>query len=188
MNSRDTIFLLIGAAVGAAFTYYYLKRERIQDQDETVNSANGESTADEVNGSPALRERSSIDDYKEVKEKTGTKQYNKIVSMYDPADSEHPTDDEEEDDAEYDKYRSPEVITAEKYGDDRETEDLYYFTEDDVVTDKDQEPLPEGEEKRFLGDTLEDSGFKYNGAPVVWVRNYRLKIDFQVTKVNGSIV
>lgn len=120
----------------------------------------------------------------------------------DPADLEHPMDDDEEiikaeEAYRYDKLASdlaavkpdePYVIAAEQYHEERDyydKETLYYYDEDEVLTDDQEEIITD--EKAIVGeDSLLCFGDRSEDADIVFVRNERLTTDYEVIRLSES--
>ena len=62
-------------------------------------------------------------------------------------------------------------------------EELYYFTEDDIITDEDGNEI---DEKSLIGDKLRRFGWMKNEQEAVWVRNNPRETDYHVNKVKDS--
>ena len=62
-------------------------------------------------------------------------------------------------------------------------EELYYFTEDDIITDEDGNEV---DEKSLIGDKLRRFGWMQNEQEAVWVRNNPRETDYHVNKVKDS--
>ena len=62
-------------------------------------------------------------------------------------------------------------------------EELYYFTEDDIITDEDGNEI---DEKSLIGDKLRRFGWMQNEQEAVWVRNNPRETDYHVNKVKDS--
>jgi hypothetical protein len=58
---------------------------------------------------------------------------------------------------------------------------LYYYQEDDVITDEDENKIEN--ELELVGEALDKFGFRDNDEQVVHVRNYEKKTDYEVIKV-----
>ena len=62
-------------------------------------------------------------------------------------------------------------------------EELYYFTEDDVLTDENGNFV---DEKRLIGDKLRRFGWMFNDQEAVWVRNNPMETDYHVNKIKDT--
>ena len=110
---------------------------------------------------------------------------------------EHPEEPEEETDIleenpvkpepkEDDDMKDPKLISEDKFDEDVEftKETLYYYNEDDVLTDEDEHEIEN--QLEIIGDTLDKFGFRDNEEQVVHVRNFERKTDYEVIKVFAS--
>ena len=85
--------------------------------------------------------------------------------------------------------KRPELITYAEFGvapdgQDRETDTLLYFVDEGILTNEQQEIIDDPE--AFVGDTLDT--FTQEPASVLLVRNYKLGIDYNVTKMAGHLL
>lgn len=87
------------------------------------------------------------------------------------------------------RHKSPEVITYDEFGKgpegaERETSTLLYFIDEGVLTNESHEIVDNPD--TFVGNTLD--AFDQEDAPVMFVRNYLLGIDYMVQKTAGGIL
>ena len=107
---------------------------------------------------------------------------------------EHPEEPEEESDIleespvkkpkEDDEMKEPRLISEDKFDDGDDTyskETLYFYQDDDVLTDEDEHELDN--ELEYLGNTLDKFGFRDNDEQLIHVRNEEKKTDYEVIKV-----
>ena len=128
------------------------------------------------------------DDFDEENIETGTPEelenidYAKCYKKADPAEQEHPNEDEGKAKG---KGRPPKLISAEKFGEDGFTEVfLDFYTEDQALVIADETEAKEIDEARdWIGNALEKYGFATNAEPKIYVRNYDRKCDYQILKV-----
>lgn len=129
------------------------------------------------------------------------------VDMTDPALSEHPTDNDEEEGGEdgvdederkrleysrrinedYERHKGdrPKLIKAEEF-DEYEYHDkvtLYFYTEDQILATEDNEIIDDP--VAIVGDNLTKYGFNQNDEQVIFVRNIRRGTDYEIAKVFG---
>lgn len=121
----------------------------------------------------------------------------------DPAESEHPMDDDEETQKEYQgevltkehqqvKYREPRIIKHSDFGSEPHytTQTLIYYTEDDILTlgeDQSEEEVADFDEiESMIGDALTKYGFIDNDEDHIYVRNDQRCCDYEIVKVFGS--
>lgn len=87
------------------------------------------------------------------------------------------------------RHKRPEVITYDEFGRgpegvERETSTLLYFVDEGVLTNENHEIVDNPD--TFVGNTLD--AFDQEDAPVMFVRNYLLGIDYMVQKTAGGIL
>ena len=121
----------------------------------------------------------------------------------DPAESEHPMDDDEEMQKEYQgsvlteeyqqaKHREPRMIKHSDFGSEPHytTQTLIYYTEDDILTlgeDQSEEEVADFDEiESMIGDALTKYGFVDNDEDHIYVRNDQRCCDYEIVKVYGS--
>lgn len=135
-------------------------------------------------------------------------------NLVDPAYSEHPEDDLEdsdddisedeyaeitaETDEEYQSYlmtkeikqghkEGPKIISMDAFEDERRDFDkvqLYYYTDDDILADENEDIIDDVE--RVVGDALDKYDFRNNDDMYVCVRNINYSTDYIIGKVLGS--
>lgn len=118
--------------------------------------------------------------------------YHKMFQEDDAEESEEMTPEEEEDEW-HEKHRNqpPEIISVEAAGEVPsffEHEVLYFYTEDESVTDDCDNYIEEP--KRILGDCLEcqDNGYDFIDSEdmLLFVCNFELNTVYEIQKVHGS--
>ena len=132
----------------------------------------------------------------------------------DPAESEHPEDDleDEDDDISEDEYaeitaetdeeyqsylmtkeikqghkEGPKIISMEAFEDERRDFDkvqLYYYTDDEILADENEDIIDDV--TRVVGDALDKYDFRNNDDMYVCVRNVNYSTDYIIGKVLGS--
>lgn len=85
------------------------------------------------------------------------------------------------------KNRPPKIISAEAYGElpayiDKEI--LYFFAQDEMLTEDNEEPVEEPE--RLVGDALTKYGFNENDETIIFVMNYTLDTCYEIQKLDSS--
>ncbi len=85
------------------------------------------------------------------------------------------------------KNRPPKIISAEAYGElpahiDKEV--LYFFAQDEMLTDDNEEPVEEPE--RLVGDSLTRYGFNESNEMIIFVMNYNLDTCYEIQKLDSS--
>lgn len=118
------------------------------------------------------------------------------VNDTDPAESEHPSEDvlseQEEMDAtgeritredEEDRDRPCEEIHVSEFGENPTyaTETLTYYIYDDILVDDQEITIDRPED--LVGGVLLESGFTQNGQDNIYIRNHRLRTDYEIIKV-----
>lgn len=122
----------------------------------------------------------------------------------DPAEAEHPQDDETEDEenhydglemtenAKKNRKRPPKMISGDDYGNEpgfAELSLLYYQGNDILTLDEDEngeDIIYFDEIESYIGDALHKFGFADNQEKTIYVRNYQRMADYMITKVFGS--
>lgn len=85
------------------------------------------------------------------------------------------------------KNRPPKIISDEAYGElpayiDKEV--LYFFAQDEMLTDDNEEPVEEPE--RLIGDALTKYGFNESDEMIIFVMNYSLDTCYEIQKLDSS--
>lgn len=85
------------------------------------------------------------------------------------------------------KNRPAKIISAEAYGElpayiDKEV--LYFFAQDEMLTDDNEEPVEEPE--RLVGDALTKYGFNESDEMIIFVMNYNLDTCYEIQKLDSS--
>lgn len=90
-----------------------------------------------------------------------------------------------EDDTKKPKLRGPRLIKAEDYGSDRTLEmlELYYYTENNVLTDEEDEVISPERAELLIGDALVKFDFINNDEETIYVRNEKHGSDFKIEKI-----
>ena len=232
MKLKDVIIFVSGAAVGGltaalvlkdhykhkyekeaeekcASYKEYVEKLKALDKDGTIIT--GMQTAAVAGGAAMAAASATAEEYhpgefgreafKEFRDYSGL--YSNQVSEPDPAEKEHPTDEDDEESVvvdaedveEYDSRRMklpkgkrrfdpPKIIRADEYDDyawhDKQT--LYYYVEDGVLVDEStNEPIDDVE--MLIGDSLDKYGFATNEEENIYVRNFRIGVDYDIRKV-----
>lgn len=175
---KNILIFAGGAAAGALASWYCSRRyyERILDAYE-----------DEMSKMYYIEGDDDYDNAESGDEKSGTVDghidYHACYKKPDPADQEHPTDDEGE--KVKNSKRQPRIISAEKFGEDGFSPIyLDFYTEDQALVQSDETEAKEIDEVRdWIGDALEKYGFATNNEPRIYVRNFDRKCDYEILKV-----
>lgn len=85
------------------------------------------------------------------------------------------------------KNKSPRIISEEAYSNlspsiDQKT--LYFYTEDEVLTDENEEMLDDPE--TFVGDALTKYGFNESDEMIIFVMNYALDTCYEIQKIEAN--
>ena len=212
---KYALIFLAGAGIGAGVSAFFFKKkyvEVLKKSDEELKKMD-EYYQNELNKAYGLTEKEPEDDIspetKErlrkvekgidelLKEKKPEKRQGSFATDYtsyyqteDPAESEHPREEEEPVKHE---PQPPKLIRAAMFGQDGySTRVLYYYTEDDTL-------IPEGGtyddivDTDEVADSIGNALIKYGFADVnnlereIFVRNFDRKCDYHIIKVVGSL-
>ena len=208
---KNIVRFIVGAATGSGVTYYFVKKKLEEEYGEKIEATNRyverlekqildeyspENESEEiVEGIEPIHEErkaiAKINQRRPTHDYSANYQYRKYDA--DPADSEHPEDDEYDvvDKLGYDRSerlnsgKKPKLITQEEY-DDAEFDYLdkvvlEYFTEDDILYNTEDDEIVVDREA-ILGDSMEKFGFTKNNEAVIYVRNYSRGSDYEIHK------
>lgn len=181
MTNRDILFLVVGVAVGALGSYYYLngKYEVImQEEMEDMRKRYSRDTIPDPDTEPKV----------EIVRPKLVNKYHTLANNYvSPAELVQHKD--------YRKVEEPYVISDESFHEEMKEYDkitLYYYTVDDVVADEADEIVEDI--VNVIGPRSLDALFKLfsigdedNEDPdVIHVRNERLEIDYEIIRMEKS--
>lgn len=213
---KYALIFLAGAGVGGGVSAFFFKKkyvevlkksdEELKKMDEYYQNeldkaykTTSDETEDDV--SPETKERlrkveKGIDELLKEQKKPEKRQgsfatdYTTYYHTEDPAESEHPREEEEKPVRE---SQPPKLIRAAMFGQDGySTRVLYYYTEDDTL-------IPEGGtyddivDTDEVADSIGNALIKYGFADVnnlereIFVRNFDRKCDYHIIKVVGSL-
>lgn len=213
---KYALIFLAGAGVGAGVSAFFFKKkyvEVLKKSDEELKKMDdyyrkeldkaykttSDDTEDDI--SPEAKERlheleKGIDDLLKKQKKPEKRQgsfatdYTSYYHTEDPAESEHPREEEEKPVRE---SQPPKLIRAAMFGQDGySTRVLYYYTDDDTL-------IPEGGtyddivDTDEVADSIGNALIKYGFADVnnlereIFVRNFDRKCDYHIIKVVGSL-
>lgn len=193
---KGSILFIIGCFVGSVVTQVWMDRHSNDEvpSKESAKDEKKEESSEEASESvepkkDGFREKTSIDDYTTPSQEEQYK-YNQIMKKegYDPAETEHPTDDESlEAIHEEAKHKPPREIDENEFGRfGYEEESLYYDVDFEVLEydDESGDTIDDpNEEYRIVGDILKTSDFKTNPEKsVLLIRNYKLRTDYRIYK------
>lgn len=217
---KNIIWLVFGAGLGAVGMFFIMKNKIRYDiakdalemgfitEDEFVNLT-GEyyNTYSEEEAAASYDNRAEGPDQSEKVLVLNKDRYKRLVRNYnvqkpdkiDPAELEHPTDDENEDD-DYNESvgnsinshvtsdEDPYEISLEQFTEEMDHFDkvtIYYYADDDTLADEKEEIITErdiliGEETLlYMDEEFKDGG-------VIYVRNERMSIDYEIICLNKS--
>lgn len=202
-NLTKVIFAgVIGAGLGSAVTYLYLNKHYAEKADREIESVKklysrkSASKSEETEEEPEEKEviMDSPDDYgSDIYQNFKFGEHYKDYTTYstkssDTQDTLHPTDDEGE--------SKIFTISSVNYDEDHlySKKIIYYFTEDDIFLDEENEWECIADDGKSLGDykTLVAEGFdldKFINSQTddaVYVRNENVQIDFLIMRMQGS--
>lgn len=109
-----------------------------------------------------------------------------LISQH-PQDSDEDTDILEEDPRKgTEEVEMAKLISADKYDEDQayKKDTLYFYQEDEVLTNSDDEELENSYE--YVGECLDKYDFRYSEEPLIHVRNEEMNTDFEVQKVYAA--
>lgn len=190
---KGAFIFAAGAITGAVYSWVYFKRKfdtEIEEETDSIRESYRRAMADAMTYSatseePEKTEESGIDD---------------VGTVDDPAEFESPEEDEgiEGDDYNTKEYyegfeatemrqknRTPKIIKEEEYGLTRylETVQLFYYTGDGVLANEDEEIIDNVE--ATVGNALTKYDFINSDESTIYVRNWNLGCDFEITKVHS---
>ena len=194
---------VVGAGVGSAVTYVCINKHYAKKADDEIASIRSlyYHEPEEKKEKKEIEEEQVIvnddpDDYgsdicKNFKFGEKFTDYTIYTKKSEAAlsESEHPTDDEGEDKV----Y----TISSIEYDEDHfhEKRSVYYYVDDDIVLDEDNEPECLAEDGRSLGDyrSLIIDGFDVNKlkdthCDTIFVRNDNVQIDFEIIRMQQYVL
>ena len=206
---KDVVYFAVGAAVGAGAVMYYRKKKMdiLESKDEIVIPRQYKTDADipsDISGE-ATNEVSATGEYTDSRVIPINK-YNRMVKRYsgdvdpssayaDPDEIKSSQEDDEYHNCEdtpnnvnrYEVSSPPYVIDIELFSEERDDHDkctIYYYEDDDTLTDENEEIIQDV--YSTVGDALGCFGERSNDPEVVYVRNERLSIDYEVIRLSKS--
>lgn len=186
-DRKNVIMFLLGGAIGSLVTYFIVK-DKYESQYEEITEETEKETAQQC----AV---------------TTNDKYVRLTKEYKPRttplnERQHPLDDDEEKDDDYvmgdvrtkahqrNKYISPEpfIISIDDFEDPNSTFDkitINYYEDDETLVDESEEPVVDV--TAMIGpDALNSFGFKSRDPEIVYVRNEKLEIDYEVIRLSKS--
>ena len=199
---KNAFIFVLGAGVGAlGSAYFFMKRaEKAIDAREDAIRADYEDlyalyTAKENYSSPNLENSSGEKNVEKsaphTKEPTDYTRFSKpdlndVIKRAEEklANEANPMEEDEP----VSKLKGPRVIKSSEFGQDRslDIEDLYYFTDDDVLANEDDEEIDDDTMVYMIGDGLDKFNYRTNNERYRYVRNERYGKDYRIEKIRGS--
>lgn len=204
---NNILFLIGGIILGAVPTYLYMKKQLDESIDELNDYLEYNDISDDYDKEVNPVEQGNVDSDDEIKQKLerNYEETTNYAAMYkgDAANHEHPADSDEDEDNlpeelmeeaiemtkehNKNKMKPPKIISESAVGDLPqyfETQTLFYYPEDDILTTEEDEEIPDIE--TYIGDSLTKYGFKDNDEERIYVVNYALDVCYDVQKLEGS--
>lgn len=204
-----TLCFAAGAGLGFAVGYSMNRKESEAKEQEAIEAMRRYS---ETSSEDEIEEKTeTVPIFKEKKESTGLKKseastenvdYSKMSTKV-TEETAHPSEDDdyfdenevEEDEEEYveepkqDKPGKIELMMSDEWDTDfpetdYEHADLYFFTEDETLTDEDGKVLPEEE---YIGTKPRQVGWMRSPDDVIYVRNHAKEMEYRVFKEHCSV-
>lgn len=203
MNSKvkNILIFAAGATIGVLAGYIVAKRkcdefyrEELEDVTNTLRETLRKKKEKIIEDAESIDEMSAVVEIPVKKKKTNRQNYKNLTRIYASGNPE-PVAEINESEEEY-KYRNlsnkddnePHVITIEQFSEECDQYDkstIYYYEDDDVLADENEEVIIDvdsivgGEALTSFGEGSEDS-------EVVYVRNDRLQIDYEIIRLSKS--
>lgn len=192
MNKREMIFGIAGVVVGGATGFlvgYKMLEKKVQKEHDEKLQREVEQLSNSENGS----EESDISETSEQ----DVEAFGKMVDDLQYAVDEESEDEDMKDICDEDvevtinkKHQKPKVLGKTQMDIDDpdlkyDTEELYYFMEDKILTDTNGHQVDEID---LIGNNLRRYGFMQGEGDLdtVWVRNYDYEVDYEVHRDIGS--
>ena len=204
-NSAKYIVVFLGGIfVGSIGTNYILQKKYLNKLDDEIEKTrqyflNAQKEGVIFEEKPS-EPKESINQYKSSADDVEFVEYNtfyKVKQLEDPAESEHPTDDEEELSNNYTEGKRMtdesdrfgiEVISNESYDIDFpqfEKLELTYWALDGILSDDEENMIDDL--NRVVGGTIFDTGLvELPEVETIFIRNYNLGCDYRIHKVYSS--
>lgn len=200
--------LLLGGAAGSGITYYICKsrfektiaeeRQKIRrEYKEYYEKKQAEEDEAIANHAPAIPDKPVESSDRYVQRKQAEEIIRDNHYIYDPAESEGPTEDDLIAESEainnmHDTlaaiHKDPKIIKGEHFGEivSYDTESLTYYVEDQTLVHEDQSLVDD--EGFLIGDALDRYGWRDDDEDdsALYVRNYQIQKDFEIIKVFGE--
>lgn len=202
MNSilKNGLVLLVGTAIGAyggyvwtAKRYEQIMEEEAEEWRKTLNERKQKVKDQLIKDAEGIDEISAVTEAPVKKKETTKDRYKKIVGTMKYSNRE---DEEAEEEEQY-KYSKmsrkeysdePYVISYDEYNQDMTHYDkltLNYYEDDDTLTDDEDEVIPDVD-LIVGGDSLTRFGEMSGDPEIVYVRNDKLQIDYEIIRLSRS--
>lgn len=206
-----TLCFAAGAGLGFAVGYSMNRKESEAKEQEAIEamrrysetSSEEEIEEDTVKTAPVFKENKSSASLKKPEASTENVDYSKMSSKV-TEETAHPSEDddyfdedevEEDEEGEYveepkqEKSGKIELMMSDEWDTDfpetdYEHADLYFFTEDETLTDEDGKVLPEEE---YIGTKPRQVGWMRSPDDVIYVRNHAKEMEYRVFKEHCSV-
>lgn len=201
---KGTFIFVLGAGAGAlGSAYFFMKRaekackayeqqcredyealsaQRVQDSYSSSNQEKSSEEKFETKSEPQpMRKREPVDYTRYSKPDV-----NDVIRRAEEKLAEEEKPMEEDDHAV--RLSGPKVIRANEYGQNRslDPEDLYYFTEDDVLCTEDKEEIDEDAIPYMIGDALDESDYRNSVTKFQYVKNEKRGKYYRIEKIIGA--
>ena len=158
---------------------YALQRAKEEYSSSSLENSSGEKI--KTNSEPVERSKERVDYRKYSKpdvDEVIRKAEEKLLKEEKPMEEDDPVSD----------LKGPRIIRKEEYGEDRslDSEELYYYTDDDVLADEYNEIIDEDTQPYLIGDALDKFNFRNNSDRYRYVRNEKYGKDYRIEKIRGS--
>ena len=184
-KNRKMVLAVTGAcAICGGIGYaVWANREIIGKKIKDLAGAINKKEHVETEESPAAKPKSvNLEHEKEVKKEPTSKKTKKEVKK-EPTSKKTKAEDKPKGKS---MNKEPEIISFDEFFDEENQNDkstINYYTEDDVVSDERDEVL----DHDVVGDdNLDRFGYMSNDPDVLYVRNYKLGIDYEICKIKDS--
>lgn len=186
------IGLILGGIAGYFIGHKMGYQKALDDADELL---------DDVSDEFKRRTDETEEELKRVKEKEEKPVKEKKTSVvpqktdyqtyFDKEKKENEMTEEEEwmEEHQKEKDRPPRIISFEDADDLPEyfkREVLFYYQEDGIMTDEQDNVIPSEDLELLLGDALDKYGFAENEEQIMFVKNYTLSTCYEVEKIDGA--
>lgn len=168
---------VVGGTIGAVTTYICLKDKLEAEKDEEIQAVRDyySTTAEEDK-----KLQNDISEYEEIIESLDYSTFGRRHAEPDSSPEESIVAIKEDDILKREITEEFEILTEDRFGDleGYGSETLTYYAIDDVLTHENDEQIPNSDE--LIGDALHHFGENSNDPEVVYIRNHRIEMDFEI--------